>query len=109
MSTRKSFFILPPELRVEVYSYLLPHIVYPCESASLRQTCRHIRDEFDQKALAYLPFMYARARMDLAPYERLHTCPSSMARLRTVKFRVRPDATSHYWIMPFGWIIDTWR
>jgi len=110
MSTRKSFFILPPELRVEIYSYLLPHIVYPCESASLRQTCHLIRDEFDYEALAYLQSMYRKARLELAvSHISLHPCPSCMARLHTVKFRVRANATSRYWIIPVGWVIDHWR
>jgi hypothetical protein len=58
------FLALPPELRVMVYAYIGPPIITNTpEYCGLRQTCRLIRNEYDNEALRALRRAYQRAKL----------------------------------------------
>jgi hypothetical protein len=56
------FFALPPELRVMIYAYLgPPTIANTPDYCGLRQTCRLLRNEYDNEVLRTLRRAYQRA------------------------------------------------
>jgi hypothetical protein len=61
-----SFMSLPAELRLKLYSHLMPGLgQYPSAYLGLRNSCRLIRAEYDHEAAKTIPHIYANAPLKL--------------------------------------------
>jgi hypothetical protein len=114
-SAGTTFLSLPAELRLQVYSYLLPHQVKPSSYSGLRRTCRQIRAEFDREALKHFPALYQQfphklgSTATICPARPLVMADISVVELKSRRenamwpFNNNPYYVNPYYLIPWSW------
>jgi len=80
-----AFLLLPAELRLRVYTYMIPNRTYPVASrpayTGLRLTCRQIQSEFDHEAAKEVRLENPFLLPDPCPTMRLPQCHATLSNL----------------------------
>ncbi|KAH7068405.1 hypothetical protein BKA63DRAFT_495050 [Paraphoma chrysanthemicola] len=109
-----SFFSVPAELRIQIYSHLLPGPdQYPSVYTGLRNSCRLIRKEYDNEAEEVIPHTYDHSPLRLNRWWHIAHAPSdprTILDISTVEIQPTPrivTCLAHFPpnIIPWHW---TW-
>jgi hypothetical protein len=115
-SAGTTFLLLLAELRLQVYSYFLPHQIKLSSYTGLRRTCRQIRAEFDREALKHFPALYQQFPYKLGSTATI--CPARplvMADISVIELKLRienamwPSSNNPYYLnaydlIPWNWL-----
>jgi hypothetical protein len=114
-SAGTTFLSLPAELRLQVYSYLLPHQVKFSSYTGLRRTCRQIRAEFDREVLKHFPVLYQQFSYKLGSTVTIFPArPLVMGDISVVELRLRIEnavwlfTNNLYYLNPYNLIPWKW-
>lgn len=109
-----SLLKLPAELRVQIYTHLMPEPgQYPSAYSGLRNSCRLIREEYDHEAEKVIPGIYDNSPLHLSDMWTIRHKPSdpkTMADISTVEMLPTPFVVNRMArfprkIIPWHW---TW-
>jgi hypothetical protein len=110
-----TFLSLPAELRLQVYSYLLPHQVKSSSYTGPRRTCRQIRAEFDREVLKHFPALYQQFPYKLGSTVTIFPArPLVMGDITVVELKLRienavwPFTNNPYYLNPYYLIPWKW-